>query len=525
MKRGKFLLLLGLCFLPVSNVYAAGSGSIAASDTVVNGSTVTATITLRNVAAWNVRASGSGSTNGCSAHEVGDSGNGNNTTKSFSITCKATSLGTINFSFSGDVTSSDGDNRDVSGSKQVTVVKPREKSNNNNLKSLSIEGVSITPEFNKDTLEYSAEVGDEVETIKINASMEDSYGHIDGIGDKELAEGLNKFEIKAISETGLEKVYVLSITVKDNNPKEEKIDGKTYTLVKRASSLVLPEGLNKESFELSKVTIDEVEVPSYKSEELKLELIGLKDDKGNVYLFKYENEQILGKYELLSSKGLSIEFINAKSIPDGYSKTEITVDGKVYTAYQNKYKNYALIYGKNLETNEENWYSYNIKEGSIQKYNGEVINDLNKEIKTLKDNNQVLLISLIGASALFLLILIVEIVFNNKNKKQLKKLKNNEVAVEKEEIKQEKKSNKKKEEQAEISEDKVSEIAEKVEEPVKEKKKKKKEEKEDTIPTLEEIEEDLKPTKEEKVLTPEDEKLKEIEEFYGKVRRGKKYKL
>ena len=92
MKRIKIGILLTIILLPITNVYAAGTASISANSSVVNGNNITATVTLRNMAAWNIQITGSGATNGCSVKQVGDSGDGRDTTKSFSLTCKATKI-------------------------------------------------------------------------------------------------------------------------------------------------------------------------------------------------------------------------------------------------------------------------------------------------------------------------------------------------------------------------------------------------------------------------------------------------
>ena len=421
MKRIKGILLLVLAFAFPINGDAANT-YISANNTVVNGDNIKATVTLQGVAAWDIKISGNGSTNGCSAHEVGDSGNGNNTTKYFSVTCKATSLGSITFSYSGDVTSSDGKNTKVSGSKKVSVVKPREKSTNNNLKGLSVENYNLTPEFNKDTLEYTVEIGDNAEVIKINAEKEDGYAQLEGDGEKEVVEGANKFEVKVTSETGSEKIYVLNVNVKDNNPIEETINGKTYTLVKRIKSLVLPDGVNKESFTETKVKVGENEIPAYTSEELGLTLIGLKDENGAIYLYKYEDNKITDRYELLTSKGLTIEFKEPTEELEGYTKTTIKIADKEYTVYQNKYTDYALIYGTNIETKEDNWYLYNIKENSLQTYMKNMIDDMNNDFNKQIEQYKVVILGLSGLSLVLLLIAVVAILKKGKRKQVITKL-------------------------------------------------------------------------------------------------------
>ena len=553
MKRKKIILLalIAIILLPFKNVYAAGLGISANSKSVVTGGSVKVTVSASGIAGrFSVTSSNSGVLSGGEASVWLE-----NDSKTYTFSAKSVGSATITIT-PINAAFSDGSGK-VTSAKSVTinVVKPREKSNNNNLKSLSVEGFEITPAFNRDTLEYSLEVGDEVESIKINANMEDGYGHATGTGDFELAEGTNTFEIKGVSETGLEKVYKLTVNVKDNNPINETFEGKTYSLVKRASSLVLPECLNKELFVETKVEIEGTQIPAYISETLGFGLVGLKDDKGTIYLFKLIDGKIDKKYEILNSTGINIEFIDAKNIPEGYSKTVIDVNGKEYTVYQNEYKNYALIYGKNIESGKENWYVYDINEKTIQSYKDEEIKKLNEEIKNEKAKNNILLISIAGVSGIFLIIIIIEIVFNRKMRKTIKKASENHTieSVEikeviesidepKEEIIKEKKKTKGKQKKKEEIKEEVNEemplenveIAEKVEVKPKEEKKtkgrKKKVEEniettDENIPTIEEITEDLKPIEDIKFDTEEEEALREMEEFYGKVKKSKRNRL
>ena len=46
------------------------------------------------------------------------------------------------------------------------------------------------------------------------------------------------------------------------------------------------------------------------------------------------------KYELLTSSVLNIEFMEAKNIPENYTKTSIKIGEKDYTVYQNSNKDY-----------------------------------------------------------------------------------------------------------------------------------------------------------------------------------------
>lgn len=422
MKRIKRTIILVLTLMFPLIVEAAGSASISASGSVENGNNVTATITLKNVAAWNLKANGSGATSGCSIHEVGDSGNGNNTTKYFKITCKATKVGTITFSYSGDVTSSDGSNTNISGSKKVNVVNPREKSSNNNLKSLEIEGYTLTPEFNKDVLEYVVELPADATKIKINANKEDGYSSLEGTGEKEVQEGENRLEITVTSETGKSKIYVVVANVKDSNPITREIAGQTLTVIKRASSLSKPD-----NFEESTITIEETKIPAFYNEITNTTLIGLKDETGtaNLYIYDKSNDSYI-KYQALTSTVITIITKEPKEIPKNYQQVTLNLEENTYQAYQSsKNKEYYLIYGVDVKTGTENWYSYHKTDNTLQVYNIQELNSLTTNHQEEIAKYKIFIIIFISISAVLLviiLVLVVCLIRKNRRDKMLKKI-------------------------------------------------------------------------------------------------------
>jgi hypothetical protein len=433
MKKYKIGIILIIMFLSTTKVYAAGSASISASNTVVNGNNITATVTLKDMAAWNINITGSGATNGCSTKEVGDSGNGQNTTKKFYLTCKANKLGTITFNFSGDITSSDGVNKTVSGSKKVTVVKPREKSTNNNLKSLSVEGYTLSPEFNADTLEYTVELEASVEKIMVNAEKADSYASISGGGEIAVSEGDNRIEIKVTSETGKEKVYVINAVVKDSNPITTTVEDKKLTVVKKASSLTKPD-----LFEETKIKINEMEIPAFYNEATKTTLVGLRDENGKIELYIYDQDKnSYQKYLTLVGTEFHLIQKEAKGIPEGYQKVTKKIDDIEYTAYQKDKSDFLLLYGTILENGNEGWYSYDTKEKTLQRYNKDIVESMTKEYQDIQDTDHKVIIGLaVLSSVLALTTMILAL-----RKPRVKKVNNKE---RKEEISENKKSKAKK---------------------------------------------------------------------------------
>lgn len=340
-----------------------------------------------------------------------------NETKTYKFTAKNIGSSTITVT---PIDVSDTNGNVFKGSKSVTVnvVKPREKSNNNNLKSLSVEGYSISPSFNKNTLEYTVNLESNVEKIKINATEEDGYANVSGTGEKEVQEGDNKFEIVVTSETGKSKVYTVNAVVKDSNPIVKKIDGNEYTVVKRNSALTKPE-----FFIDTTVNINDIEIPAFYNETIDTTLIGLKDGEGNICLFKYdvEKEQLL-KYETLTSDSKTIIFENSNVEIDDFIKTKVTINDKEYNAYQHKdNKDYVLVYGADLNTAVKNWYLYNIKDKSIQVYMSDIINNIENDFNKIIEEYKVVILGMVGLSLLLLIIIIVQIISKNKMKKKLLK--------------------------------------------------------------------------------------------------------
>lgn len=83
-------------------------------------------------------------------------------------------------------------------------------SNNNYLKSISVEGTPIS-NFYVYTLNYTDIVVDYSEKITVEAEAYDSGATVSGVGELELAEGINKVEIKVTASNGIEKIYTVNI--------------------------------------------------------------------------------------------------------------------------------------------------------------------------------------------------------------------------------------------------------------------------------------------------------------------------
>lgn len=85
-------------------------------------------------------------------------------------------------------------------------------SKNNNIKSLSVEGYELVKVDNNN---YTLTVSNDVTSININATAEDSKAKVSGTGVKELTVGENNIEVIITSESGSQNKITIKVTRKD----------------------------------------------------------------------------------------------------------------------------------------------------------------------------------------------------------------------------------------------------------------------------------------------------------------------
>lgn len=243
MKKLKLLLVsLISIFVFKINVYAASGNLSVSSGSVYVGDNFTVTVNVNSAASWNIHVSASGPVSGCSINQADATADAMDTNKTFSATCTATGTGIISITLSGDVTSaSDGNAVNVSGSKTVTVSQrpapapvpvPSNnnnnnnnnrnnnnnnnnndtKSENNNIKELSVEGYDLKKVDNNN---YTLSVPNDVTSIKIKASAVDSKSKVTGAGSHNINIGENNIEIIVTAENGSQNKINIKVTRKD----------------------------------------------------------------------------------------------------------------------------------------------------------------------------------------------------------------------------------------------------------------------------------------------------------------------
>ena len=307
-------------------------------------------------------------------------------------------------------------------------------SKDNDLKSLSVEGFEISPEFDKDVTEYSVVVPENTTEITINAAENDSAASVTGAGTQTVTQGTNTFPIVVRAENGSEKTYTLIVEVKDANPINVTIGNENLTVVKIKEYLPVPN-----AYQETTVNINDFEIPAYTSELTGFTLVGLKDSSGNIDLYIYnEEDNIYEIYNELKLSNLTIYPVNTDKVLDGYKSGTITInDIEVKSFYVNDDSRFAIIYGINVETGEEGFFKYDKNDQTAIKYDDEMINVLNEKINLYT----YIIFGFIGLFVLMFIILISALKgkkkHKNKNKENKEKLAEKKDNIK--EIKEEKK--------------------------------------------------------------------------------------
>lgn len=91
----------------------------------------------------------------------------------------------------------------------LTSTKPKEeeKSNNANLKSLTVENQELTPKFSSAITSYTVEIAKDITKLELKAEPEDAKAKVTVQGNEELKEGENNIVISVSAEDGTVKQY------------------------------------------------------------------------------------------------------------------------------------------------------------------------------------------------------------------------------------------------------------------------------------------------------------------------------
>lgn len=430
MKKIKVILISLFCLLVIPKTVFAASGKINVSgtSTVVVGNNVTVTVTLSSstlIGSWEMSLnydknylqlrSATSESNGIRMAASTATGV---KSKSYTFTFKTLKKGSTSVSVGGYLAYAYADLSEISlssNSKKINIITQAELeasySKNNNLASLGVEGFTLTPEFNANTLEYSVIVPEDTKNVNITGTVQDKKASITGVGVQQVNQGNNKFLVTVKAENGSEKTYTINVDVKDENPIEVTVGDKKYTVVKIKENLPIASFYNEYS-----IKINEFDIPAYKNDYTGLVLVGLKDTDGNISLFIYDDENNSYKeYNELKSSQITIYPLKPEENIEGYKKGNVKIqDIDVEGFYLNEDSDFFVIYGVNVETGDKGFYMYDKKMQTLIKYNDELSSLLSEKIKLYT----YIIIGFISLSVVMLIIIIVLVCKKGKKKKR-----------------------------------------------------------------------------------------------------------
>lgn len=430
MRKFKVILISLFCLLVIPKTVFAASGKINVSgtSTVVVGNNVTVTVTLSSstlIGSWEMSLnydknylqlrSATSESNGIRMAASTATGV---KSKSYTFTFKTLKKGSTSVSVGGYLAYAYADLSEISlssNSKKINIITQAELeasySKNNNLASLGVEGFTLTPEFNANTLEYSVTVPEDTKNVNITGTVQDKKASITGDGVHDVNQGNNKFLVTVKAENGSEKTYTINVDVKDENPIEVTMGDKKYTVVKIKENLPIASLYNEYS-----IKINEFDIPAYKNDYTGLVLVGLKNNEGNISLFIYDDENNSYKeYNELKSSQITIYPLKPEENIEGYKKGNVKIqDIDVEGFYLNEDSDFFVIYGVNVETGDKGFYMYDKKMQTLIKYNDELSSLLSEKIKLYT----YIIIGFISLSVVMLIIIIVLVCKKGKKKKR-----------------------------------------------------------------------------------------------------------
>ncbi|MBR5314528.1 MAG: cadherin-like beta sandwich domain-containing protein, partial [Clostridia bacterium] len=384
--------LLAVCFLINAN---AASASLYFSDpTVTVGSNVAIVVTVKgdDIAAYQMNVSydtsylqfvsASGTGNFASTHSTGVVkavdylGSGSTSKMTFTLTFKALKTGTTKLNPSGySFTSGGADNitPGAIGNSTVTIKPVPEASDDCTLKGLSVGGATLTPAFNANTTEYTANVEFAVESVAVTASKNHSGASVYVSGNDGLVVGENTVTVTVTAENGAKKTYTIKIT-RGKNPLSTDIFASLNENSKGEIAATISADIVPNGFTMTKLTIGEKEVDALIYDERALPVVyilGNETIAQNLYYLNVGDMTLKPlDYIGITENWLNVLDINMAEIPEGYEIGTFKfgdVERTVLVPSNVETPNHCLVYAIGAN-GAKNLYVYDPVENTYQRY-------------------------------------------------------------------------------------------------------------------------------------------------------------
>lgn len=201
-------------------------------------------------------------------------------------------------------------------------VKRLEASNDNTLKSLSIQGYLFNSPFNSGKYEYNLNVKENVDKINILAEANNVNATISGIGEFSLVSGKNVFTISVTSQSGETKTYTINVF---------KSSGISLLSSLKVSRYKITPKFNRYSFIYDLYIyddIDELRIIASASDGDKVEIIGnenLKKGKNEIYIKVSGVDKSTSVYKINAYKLDKLDYIDNLGKKSGTLTTSLLV--------------------------------------------------------------------------------------------------------------------------------------------------------------------------------------------------------
>ena len=245
----------------------------------------------------------------------------------------------------------------------INITRPDNRSNNNNLKALSLNNGSINFDANKTTYDINIDAS----TTAITAEAEDSKATISGAGVKNLGYGVNKFDITVTAENGQTKTYTINVTRNDGR------DSNNYLATLTTNVGIIDFTKEKMSYTLSVPNNIEEATINATTESAKSQLSG----PGTHKLIEGENKfviKVVAENETIKEYNITIIREKLENLTENNSLKNLVVEGHNLIFNKNT-KDYSITTKEDklnlvieLENNESTYEvigNENLKDGSI----------------------------------------------------------------------------------------------------------------------------------------------------------------
>ena len=266
------------------------------------------------------------------------------------------------------------------------------KSDNANLKSLSLSNGKLSPSFSASRTSYTATVANSVTQCRVYATASDSDAKVSVSGDSALKVGKNTRTVTITAPSGAQKTYTITITrLAENeeptdssdtdtsgtesteeptgNPLETTVDGTLFTVATDISGVTLPEGFKVSSADYNGEQVATAEdsdrnfVIYYLCPADSDELVPYVMNESGTAFERLKYADFAGKIYIFT------DFPEDMSAPEGYYETTAQIgdfDMPAYAGTEDGYSDFYYLYG--FFDGGFRVYRYDSAENMLQRY-------------------------------------------------------------------------------------------------------------------------------------------------------------